>query len=71
MKTEFTGKTRTESDLIGAREIPAEAYMVYRHSEESKTSPSANSISTNIRYLSTDSQSPKWQPPKRTSLWDY
>lgn len=25
MKTEFTGKTRTESDLIGAREIPAEA----------------------------------------------
>ena len=31
MDTKLTGKTRIESDLIGAREIPAEASVSYTH----------------------------------------
>ena len=44
MEQNLSKKTRTESDLIGSREVPESALMEYRHSVALKTFASASFI---------------------------
>ena len=53
METKNLEGTRIESDLIGAREIPASALMAYKPSEVSKISLSASSTCQIMHVSST------------------